>query len=71
MPAFALLGGGPTSSCFSSRRALAVAALAGWSLAIAWVAALAQMLMLRDVQLGDVAVLGVLYATAAYGGRDP
>ena len=48
--------------------ALAVRRLSpGWSLAIAWVAALAQMLMLRDVQPADVAVFGVLYATAAYG----
>ena len=30
----------------------------GWSLAIAWVAALTQMLMLRDVQPADVAVFG-------------
>ncbi|MCD5347305.1 sensor histidine kinase [Agromyces sp. S2-1-8] len=41
----------------------------GWSLAIAWVAALAQMLLLRDLQLYDAAVLGVLYSTAAHGGR--
>jgi signal transduction histidine kinase len=39
----------------------------GWSLVVAWVAALAQMLLLRDLLLADVAVFGVLYATAAYG----
>ncbi|MCD2441979.1 histidine kinase [Agromyces sp. SYSU K20354] len=38
-----------------------------WSLGIAWAAALAQMLMLRDLQLYDAAVLGVLYSTAAHG----
>lgn len=38
-----------------------------WSLGIAWGAALAQMLMLRDLQLYDAAVLGVLYSTAAHG----
>lgn len=48
--------------------ALAVRRLSpGWSLAIAWAAALAQMLMLRDVQPADAAVFGVLYATSAYG----
>jgi len=41
----------------------------GWSLAIAWVGALTQMLLLRDLQLYDAAVLGVLYSTAAHGGR--
>lgn len=40
-----------------------------WSLGIAWVAALSQMLMLRDLQLYDAAVIGVLYSTAAHGGR--
>ncbi|WP_127793304.1 sensor histidine kinase [Agromyces sp. LHK192] len=40
-----------------------------WSLGIAWVAALVQMLTLRDLQLYDAAVLGVLYSTSAHGGR--
>ncbi len=40
-----------------------------WSLGVAWVAAILQMVMLRDLQLYDVAVLGVLYSTAAHGGR--
>ncbi|AWB95382.1 sensor histidine kinase [Agromyces badenianii] len=40
-----------------------------WSLGLAWAAALAQMLMLRDLQLYDAAVFGVLYSTAAHGGR--
>jgi signal transduction histidine kinase len=41
----------------------------GWSLGLAWGAALLQMLLLRDLQLYDAAVLGVLYSTAAHGGR--
>ncbi|KRC62488.1 hypothetical protein ASE14_01230 [Agromyces sp. Root81] len=41
----------------------------GWSLGLAWGGALLQMIMLRDLQLYDVAVFGVLYSTAAYGGR--
>ncbi|MFF2276135.1 histidine kinase [Agromyces sp. NPDC058126] len=40
-----------------------------WSLAVAWASALTQMLLLRDLQLYDAAVLGVLYSTAAHGGR--
>ena len=40
-----------------------------WSLGVAWLAALVQMLALRDLQLYDVAVLGVLYSTAAHGDR--
>lgn len=50
--------------------ALAVRRLAPpWSLGIAWAGALVQMLALRDLQLYDTAVLGVLYSTAAHGGR--
>ncbi|KQZ08145.1 hypothetical protein ASD23_06645 [Agromyces sp. Root1464] len=41
----------------------------GWSLGLAWGGALVQMLLLRDLQLYDVAVIGVLYSTAAHGGR--
>lgn len=41
----------------------------GWSLGIAWAAAVLQMVALRDLQLYDAAVLGVLYSTAAHGGR--
>ena len=40
-----------------------------WSLGIAWGAAILQMATLRDLQLYDAAVLGVLYSTAAHGGR--
>lgn len=68
---FALLGGvfdvlilGVFAGALSIRRWDA-----GWSLGVAWVAALAQMLLLRDLQLYDAAVLGVLYSTAAHGGR--
>lgn len=68
---FAWLGGIPDFVglvLFSA--ALAVRRLSpGWSLGIAWAAAVAQMAMLRDLQLYDVAVLGVLYSTAAHGGR--
>ena len=50
--------------------ALAVRRLApAWSLGIAWAAAIVQMVALRDLQLYDAAVLGVLYSTAAHGGR--
>ncbi|QAY74131.1 sensor histidine kinase [Agromyces protaetiae] len=50
--------------------ALAVRRLSpGWALALAWIAALAQMIALRDLQLYDAAVLGVLYSTASHGGR--
>ncbi len=50
--------------------ALAVRRLTpGWSLGIAWAAAIVQMAALRDLQLYDVAVLGALYSSAAHGGR--
>ena len=50
--------------------ALAVRRLApAWSLGVAWAAAILQMAALRDLQLYDTAVLGVLYSTAAHGGR--
>jgi signal transduction histidine kinase len=50
--------------------ALAVRRLSpGWSLGIAWGAAILQMATLRDLQLYDTAVLAVLYSTAAHGGR--
>ncbi|KRE30717.1 sensor histidine kinase [Agromyces sp. Soil535] len=50
--------------------ALAVRRLSpGWALGIAWGAAILQMATLRDLQLYDAAVLGVLYSTAAHGGR--
>ncbi|GAA1812203.1 sensor histidine kinase [Agromyces neolithicus] len=66
---FAILGGWPDLIVL----AVFAAALAvrrwspAWSLGMAWAAALAQMLMLRDLQLYDAAVLGVLYSTAAHG----
>ena len=68
---YALIGGWPdVVVVLLFAGALAVRRISpGWSLAIAWVAALAQMLMLRDVQPADVAVFGVLYATAAHGTR--
>ena len=66
---FALLGGWPDlivlvvfATALAVRRRWTA-----WSLGIAWGAALAQMLMLRDLQLYDAAVLGVLYSTAAHG----
>jgi len=66
---FAVLGGWPdlvVLVVFAT--ALALRRLSpAWSLGIAWGAALAQMLMLRDLQLYDAAVLGVLYSTAAHG----
>ncbi|WP_394552092.1 sensor histidine kinase [Agromyces sp. MMS24-JH15] len=40
-----------------------------WSLGIAWAAAIVQMAALRDLQPYDLAVIGVLYSTAAHGGR--
>ena len=50
--------------------ALAIRRLSpAWSLGIAWAAAVLQMVALRDLQLYDTAVLGVLYSTAAHGGR--
>ena len=50
--------------------ALAIRRLSpSWSLGIAWAAAIVQMAALRDLQLYDTAVLGVLYSTAAHGGR--
>ena len=68
---FAWLGGAPdllVLVLFAG--ALAVRRLSpAWSLGIAWAAALLQMGMLRDLQLYDAAVLGVLYSTAAHGGR--
>jgi len=68
---FAWIGGAPdlvVLVIFTG--ALVVRRLApAWSLGIAWSAALLQMGMLRDLQLYDAAVLGVLYSTAAHGGR--
>lgn len=39
------------------------------ALTIAWVGALLQMALMRPPSLADVAIFGVLYATAAYGSR--
>lgn len=68
---FALLGNGfdlVALALFTG--ALAIRRLApGWSLGVAWFGALVQMIALRDLQLYDTAVLGVLYSTAAHGGR--
>ncbi|GAA2022638.1 hypothetical protein GCM10009819_01590 [Agromyces tropicus] len=41
----------------------------GASLAVAWLAACTQMLLLRDLQPADVAVFLVVYATSAHGTR--
>jgi len=50
--------------------ALAVRRLSpGLALGIAWISALAQMLAGLPVLVGNLAVLGVLYVTAAYGNR--
>ncbi|GAA1835455.1 sensor histidine kinase [Agromyces salentinus] len=40
-----------------------------WSLGVAWAGATVQMAALRDLQIYDFAVLGVLYSCAAHGGR--
>lgn len=68
---FALLGNGfDLVALVLFTGALAVRRLSpAWSLGVAWAAALVQMLALRDLQLYDTAVLGVLYSTAAHGGR--
>jgi signal transduction histidine kinase len=68
---FAWLGGAPDVAVLVLfAGALAVRRLSpALSLGIAWAAAILQMSMLRDLQLYDVAVLGVLYSTAAHGGR--
>ncbi|MGX5695275.1 sensor histidine kinase [Agromyces soli] len=50
--------------------ALAVRRLApAWALGTAWAAAFVQMLAVRELQPYDLAVLGVLYSTAAHGSR--
>jgi signal transduction histidine kinase len=41
----------------------------GAALVVAWVAACAQMLMLRDLQPADAAVFVIVYSTSAYGSR--
>jgi signal transduction histidine kinase len=41
----------------------------GIALGVGWLAAIGQMVSLQTLQPGDAAVLPVLYATAAYGGR--
>ncbi|QEO16001.1 sensor histidine kinase [Agromyces intestinalis] len=68
---FALLGNGvDLVALVLFGTALAVRRLSpAWSLGIAWAGAVLQMLALRDLQLYDAAVLGVLYSTAAHGGR--
>ncbi|HZW40738.1 MAG TPA: sensor histidine kinase, partial [Agromyces sp.] len=68
---FALLGNGvDVVVLIGFTAALAIRRLSpGWSLGIAWGAAILQMATLRDLQLYDASVLGVLYSTAAHGGR--
>jgi signal transduction histidine kinase len=68
---YALIGGWPdVVVVLAFAAALAVRRVSpGWSLVIAWGAAVTQMLLLRDVQPADLAVFGVLYATSAYGTR--
>ncbi|SFR78754.1 Signal transduction histidine kinase [Agromyces sp. CF514] len=68
---FALMGNGADlAAMVLFVTALAVRRLApAWALGIAWAAATVQMAALRDLQFYDFAVLGVLYSTAAHGGR--
>lgn len=55
---------------FGMAAALAVRRLSpGLSLAIAWAAAIVQMAFGRPPNISDIAVFGVLFATAAYGSR--
>ncbi|KQX07089.1 MULTISPECIES: sensor histidine kinase [unclassified Leifsonia] len=41
----------------------------GLALGVAWIGAIVQLATLGDPGAGDIAILGVLYATAAYGSR--
>ncbi|MEL4318191.1 histidine kinase [Leifsonia sp. YIM 134122] len=41
----------------------------GLALAVAWLGAIVQLATVSDPGAGDIAILGVLYATAAYGSR--
>ena len=58
-----------TSSAPASRAVKARRASPPLSLAIAWIAAVLQMLWAVPPRFADVAVFAVLYATAAYGTR--
>jgi signal transduction histidine kinase len=66
---YAFVGGWPdviVVTLFSA--ALSIRRVApGAALVVAWVAACAQMLMIRDVQPADAAVFVIVYSTAAYG----
>ncbi|MGR0221606.1 sensor histidine kinase [Agromyces sp. ZXT2-6] len=66
---YAFVGGWPdvvVVTLFSA--ALVIRRVApGAALVVAWVAACAQMLMLREVQPADAAVFAIMYSTAAYG----
>lgn len=66
---FALLGNGFDLVALAGfAGALAVRRLSpAWALGVAWGAAVLQMIALRDLQAYDLAVLGVLYSTAAHG----
>lgn len=68
---YAFVGGPPdlvVVVLFAAALALRRAA-PGAALVVAWVAACAQMLMLRDLQPADAAVFVVVYSTAAHGSR--
>ncbi|MBM7504651.1 sensor histidine kinase [Agromyces aurantiacus] len=68
---YALVGGPPdlvVVVLFSAALVLRRVA-PGAALVVAWVAACAQMLMLRDLQPADAAVFVVVYSTSAYGSR--
>ncbi|MCK8609473.1 histidine kinase [Agromyces sp. C10] len=68
---YAFVGGWPdvvVVVLFSAALAIRRAA-PGASLVVAWVAACAQMLMLRELQPADAAVFVVVYSTAAHGSK--
>ncbi|KZE95545.1 Sensor histidine kinase DesK [Agromyces sp. NDB4Y10] len=68
---YAFVGGWPdvvVVVLFSAALAIRRAA-PGVSLVVAWVAACAQMLMLRELQPADAAVFVVVYSTAAHGSK--
>lgn len=67
---YAMLGAAPILVLFGMCTALVFRRLSpGFSLAIAWVTAIVQMALGEPPTLANVAIFGVLYATAAYGIR--
>jgi signal transduction histidine kinase len=67
-PALVALGGGSVAFVFSAALALRRASPA-LALGIAWAGALLQIGLGRPPGFADIAIFGVLYATAAYGSR--